>query len=577
VLKGKYSYMSPEQAAGQAIDCRTDIFALGVVLYELLTGTRLFKRANDLQTLNTVMECKLDPPSQVNARSPSDLDGIVLRALAKDRDQRYSEARLFAADLEDWLLSHQYSSSTANLAGFMQEIYAERLAQEAEEGRLQVLALDGSRDAADPDRATPGSQRAARSGRSLRGAPISTKSAKSLVPSRAGAGSKSGAGPKGGGDAKTGGGVKSGVGGRSGLSARGAPKPGLAATSADRVSNRGAPEAPKPASRDLEFSLGPGATEASMPTETFRANRPTSRRLVAAGVLVLVAGAVALVAALARSGPQGPATVTVTTLPPGAELRLDGALIPGCLVSPCLLPPIAPGRYQIKASREGYRTAVETHEVPSRGSLAITLVLVPEEPSAVDAGAPAVAAVPTQVMLGLMSEPPGATVSLAGERRGTTPLSLLLPAGSSHRFEVELEGYLPVAEDVAVGREANQAHSFVLRPQKKDPEPLRKIEPPRKVQDPVVRPVKRPPPVDPVRLPEAKPAMGTVRFTVSPWAFVECPPYNFRDTPFGPQQMAVGEYVCTFKNPELGKSVVRTVRVEPGNRTPAVTVVLSED
>ncbi|MCA9554474.1 MAG: serine/threonine protein kinase, partial [Myxococcales bacterium] len=70
VLKGKYSYMSPEQALGEGIDHRTDIFALGIILYETTTGTRLFKRENELATLQAIIKCEYLPPSQALQNYP---------------------------------------------------------------------------------------------------------------------------------------------------------------------------------------------------------------------------------------------------------------------------------------------------------------------------------------------------------------------------------------------------------------------------------------------------------------------------------------------------------------------------
>ena len=135
-LKGKYSYMSPEQVAGKSIDGRTDIFALGIVLHELLTGRRLFKADSDVQTLERVRECKVIPPSQLNPQLPPSLDGIVMHALAKDPDERFQTAQEFRLALEDWLIQGRMSASSAHLAEFLKIIYAERLEKEARLGPL---------------------------------------------------------------------------------------------------------------------------------------------------------------------------------------------------------------------------------------------------------------------------------------------------------------------------------------------------------------------------------------------------------------------------------------------------------
>ncbi len=134
VLKGKYSYMSPEQASGHEVDWKTDQFALGIIFYELLTLTRLFKRRTDIQTLAAVGECKVSPPSLVNSRVPAELDAIVLRALAKRPADRYRDMLEFRTKIEDWLLAHRNVSSSTHLARYLGSIYSERLEREKTEG-----------------------------------------------------------------------------------------------------------------------------------------------------------------------------------------------------------------------------------------------------------------------------------------------------------------------------------------------------------------------------------------------------------------------------------------------------------
>jgi serine/threonine-protein kinase len=135
-LKGKYSYMSPEQVAGRNVDGRTDLFALGIVLHELLTGRRLFKADSDVQTLERVRVCNVPPPSSLNPQLPSGLDAIVLKALTRDPDARYQTGQELRLALEDWLIQGRMSASTAHLAEFLKVIYAERLDKEARLGPL---------------------------------------------------------------------------------------------------------------------------------------------------------------------------------------------------------------------------------------------------------------------------------------------------------------------------------------------------------------------------------------------------------------------------------------------------------
>ncbi|MEP7049082.1 MAG: protein kinase [Pseudomonadota bacterium] len=98
-VKGKIAYMSPEQVQNEAVDARTDIFAAGVVLWEGLTGKRLFFAPDPRETVSLLLNAPILPPSQIVPSLPRALDGVVLKALARDRDQRFESAHDFAEAL----------------------------------------------------------------------------------------------------------------------------------------------------------------------------------------------------------------------------------------------------------------------------------------------------------------------------------------------------------------------------------------------------------------------------------------------------------------------------------------------
>ncbi len=99
-LKGKYAYMSPEQASGKPVDRRTDVFAAGVVLYEALIGDRLFQADSQLEILKNITEAPIPPPSLRAPDVPPGLDAVVLKALERDLDKRYATAADFLEALE---------------------------------------------------------------------------------------------------------------------------------------------------------------------------------------------------------------------------------------------------------------------------------------------------------------------------------------------------------------------------------------------------------------------------------------------------------------------------------------------
>jgi len=129
-IKGKHAYMSPEQARGEPLDNRSDVFGLGTVFYEILTNTRLFKRESEMATLKAVVGARVTPPSEVAPGIPKALDAVVLKALARNREERFATAGDMQLAIEDFLFKQQLPGTTAHLAAFMKELYAEELEEE---------------------------------------------------------------------------------------------------------------------------------------------------------------------------------------------------------------------------------------------------------------------------------------------------------------------------------------------------------------------------------------------------------------------------------------------------------------
>ena len=143
-IKGKFAYMAPEQAVGKPLDGRADIFAIGLVLYELITGVRPLKRDSELATLQAAMECAIDPPSRV-ADIPKEWDPVVMRAVAKNADDRYSSARQFARALEDILVGQRLVVGSEQISELMETLFADRLAEEKAQGQVVPVDDDSKR------------------------------------------------------------------------------------------------------------------------------------------------------------------------------------------------------------------------------------------------------------------------------------------------------------------------------------------------------------------------------------------------------------------------------------------------
>ncbi len=130
VLKGKFGYMSPEQVRGKELDRRSDIFALGTLMHELLTCRRLFHGESDFATLEMVRKVDIQPPSAFNPNVPPEIDAIVMKALAADPDERYGWCSEMADDLHRFLAMLRPPYTERILEDWMQKTFSERLEKE---------------------------------------------------------------------------------------------------------------------------------------------------------------------------------------------------------------------------------------------------------------------------------------------------------------------------------------------------------------------------------------------------------------------------------------------------------------
>jgi len=147
MIKGKIRYMPPEQAFGKTVDRRADLYALGIVLWEMLTMRKLFGAQDDLALLEMVRDPKIDPPSRWASEVPPALDRVVLKALSKDPAQRYATAQ----DMRR-ALAEAVPASTMVEASSIAELLEASLGNELEKERKALPAAVGAQVGPSPDR-----------------------------------------------------------------------------------------------------------------------------------------------------------------------------------------------------------------------------------------------------------------------------------------------------------------------------------------------------------------------------------------------------------------------------------------
>lgn len=144
-IKGKLSYLAPEYLDGLELDARYDEFAVGITLWELLCSRKLFQANNDLAVLKQIQACKITPPSEINPSVPKELDAIVMKALSKDRANRYENLDQMNRALVRFLYSTYPDFNASDLSTFAEDLFKAEISKDrdrfVEYGKIDIQSF----------------------------------------------------------------------------------------------------------------------------------------------------------------------------------------------------------------------------------------------------------------------------------------------------------------------------------------------------------------------------------------------------------------------------------------------------
>jgi serine/threonine protein kinase len=141
IVKGKFSYLAPETAAGLDVDHRADIFAMGIILFELLTNRRLFLGGTDVETVELVEKAEVPSVSRLNSDVPRELEKILVRALERDPRKRFASAQECSDRLAEWLFGANLKVTPFDLASFLRRLFDDAPSEDAGE-RIDKMIAD---------------------------------------------------------------------------------------------------------------------------------------------------------------------------------------------------------------------------------------------------------------------------------------------------------------------------------------------------------------------------------------------------------------------------------------------------
>ncbi len=504
-LKGKIPYMSPEQAQGLPLDGRSDVFSVGVILFELCTGKRLFRGANEMETLKKIVEEEYPRPRSINPNLPERLEKIILKSLEKDLSARYQSAREMQAELEDMIRAEQMKVSPLTLASWMQHLFEEKLTQQKSmlsEGR-QLAEVIAAQVAAEEAEAAREATRSGVRARSRSRVPwVFTIIFGCLLAAVIGYFAVFG------------------VGGRPtgpGVMVIDSTPPGAAI----RIDGDVRAEHTPATIRDLplaHYTL----------TVTAAGFDPFTQELD----LTEAVQEASVHATLVRPSASSYGIASVTTTPVGAHLLLDGH--DTGLVAPATVPDIQPGvQHTLVISLDGYVPVTRTLLITAGQVETITLTL-----ERTPLG-------PNESLLVLTTDPPDSRVQLDAQWYETgSPFELRVPS-REYRLRVTHGGRRMEERDVELTGGQRTELSITLDRERTTPPPGSHVD------HPTVTPA----------------GPGHITINATPWCNVSIDGHAVGETPIVEHALPSGSHSVTCTNPET--QATRTVRVDvrPGETT----------
>lgn len=408
-LKGKFAYMCPEQIRGLALDGRADIFALGVVLYELVTGERGFQAESEFSLLEMVRNVEIKPPSMVNKQLPQELEQIIFKALTKDPDKRYRYASDLSEDLQRFLLNQGKPPNRHDLGAFLRRAFTvdydkERLRLESYKEVEWVPPAPAAPEPEPPKAPAP--------------PPASLTAVQAAMASDLSGGSPMDDGTS-------------------------------AFQSSTEVSEPSASSyVLKRPPEETQFAPAmstPNARQVSRPDAQLPQAAKSARGPVMALVGLLSVIAIVVLGYILTSSPKGTVSLTVSGAPT-ATVLVDGEVVG--TANPNLVTKLSEGTHDVIVQQVNY--------VPFQSTIVVeknkTLTMKPKLEQS-----------PGRITLS--SEPPGATIIIDGAvHEGKTPSTISVAGGITHRIEIQLEGFHPKVISDRVAPSEQKDVSVNLKP-----------------------------------------------------------------------------------------------------------------